>query len=279
MAEINVENANISVLKRTEPDNDDNFFVQLKKWQNMMTDEDVLSPYDAWKKSVDFEANMVMNEKDKKLMGICSNMMGLFKDKHSLDHQEYKKRSVQIQQEALKEVVSRFDGGKFEDDKAPEYFLATCSVFKNLKDRKFIDDDYCLFAGLRGMVGATLLFAKSGFQIDLPEVNWDANYDIDLLVSRKGKSYSVSVKSEIDYKDPDTDEAFSVRVDKRPSGLPQGYYDKYRKHIWINIPNITTPDADVFCEESFRDRAISNPKKFMPYLFLAKLGPLGVDTE
>lgn len=269
-----IELKDINLVKKNETaPKEDAFLVELKKWKSELTKESICSPYEVWKKSVELEEKMDISGSDRKLMGICSSIMELFKDKSRRGAQEYKRQSVMIQQAALKEVMSRFTDGKFLDDKAPEYFLAMSEVFASLKHKGVMNgDDYCLFAGLRGMVSAALLFSSADFTVETPEVAWDANHDVDLLVSKGGKNFSVSVKSEIDHRDADTGEEFTVKVEKRPSGLPQSYYDKYVKHIWINIPNQTTEDGRIFCEQSFKARAIGLPCAFMVEYFKMSLG-------
>jgi len=273
-----IEHKDINLVKKTETaPKEDAFSVELKKWRSELTKESICSPYDAWKKSSELEEKMDISGSDKKLMGICSSMMELFKDKGRRGGQEYKKLSVAVQQTALKEVMSRFTDGKFLDDKAPEYFLAMSEVFSSLKHKGVMNgDEYRLFAGLRGMISAALLFSSAGFTVEPPEVGWDANHDVDLLVSKGGKNFSVSVKSEIDHRDADTGEEFTVKTEKRPSDLPQSYYDKYVKHIWINIPNQTTEDGRAFCEQSFKARAIGLPSAFMTEYFKMSLGRIRI---
>jgi len=269
-----IELKDINLVKKTEAaPKEDAFLVELKRWRSELTKESICSPYDVWKKSSELEERMEISGSDKKLMGVCSSMMELFKDKSRKSGQEYKKQSVIIQQAALKEVMSRFRDGKFLDDKAPEYFLAMSEVFASLKHKGVMNgDDYCLFAGLRGMISAALLFSTAGFEVELPEVSWDANCDVDLLVSKGGKNFSVSVKSEMGHHDEYTGEEFTVKTEKRPSDLPQRYYDKYLKHIWINIPSQTTEDGRAFCEQSFKARAIGLPSAFMAEYFKMSLG-------
>lgn len=273
-----IELKDINLVKKSEAaPKEDTFLVELKKWRSELTKESICSPYEVWKRSSELEEKMDISGSDKKLMGICSSMMELFKDKGRRSEQEYKRQSVTMQQNALKEVTSRLKDGKFLDDKAPEYFLAMNEVFASLKHKGVINgEDYTLFAGLRGMISAALLFSSAGFTVEPPEVDWDANHDIDLLVSKSGKNFSVSVKSEIDHRDPDTGEEFTVKGEKRPSGLPQSYYDKYVKHIWINIPNQTTEDGRVFCEQSFKARAIGLPCAFMTDYFKMSLGRIRI---
>jgi hypothetical protein len=250
------------------------FMGELKKWKEVLVnDPDILSPHAVQKKSLEMESKMNLSPEDQGLMGICSDLMGFLakKPKGESIGSDFKAQAVDIQQMAFQEVLSRFHGGKFDDDKAPAYFLAMNEVFNSLRSKGLLENEYVFFVGLRGMISAGLLFSKAGFKVETPEISWDAYHDIDLLAEKEGKKYSVSVKSIVGFVDEVSDESFVIKREKRPSGLPESYYKEYSKHIWINIPNMTTEDGRAYCDGGFKGLAIGIPSNDCVKYFQTRL--------
>lgn len=238
MNEISGGEQNINLPPKREPDGIGKFKEELLKWERMVTTDEMYSPRSVIRESEAIMGSLKLEEKDKNMLRLTNQLMEAIGGKASLPRGDYKELSVKAQQAFVAEALSRFNGVGFEDNKMPEYFKSLTKIFDNMAREGFIDDDYCSLPGLRGMISAAILFKMEGYQVSLPPVNWDAYHDVDLLLEKEGRKFSLSVKSIKGHRDEDTESLLGFKVNmSRPADLPHEYYDTYKKHLWINIPS------------------------------------------
>lgn len=243
----------------------DTFSSELRKWSDSVLNKKVLTPGDARDELLKIEKDLNLNDDDSRMLGLFSELMGVMATQERNAGEVKKIESVKVQQAFIREVLSRTINGNFVDDKFPSFFLTASSIYEKMRvegifSEKGLSSNGGRLAGIRGMVSTALLFGKAGFDVEIPDVSWDAYHDVDLLVSKNGKKYSVSIKSLAGHTDEETEEAFSVKQDKRPSGLPEKYYESVSKHIWINIPNqADEEDARAFCTAGAKNVATGVP--------------------
>ena len=244
-----VENLDIAVSKKTENVPKDIFFEELARWKGGVVEGSLTSLERVCSRMKGLEENLDVNDDDLNLIKICSSLLGFRERCGRMDRQDAKLKSVKIQQDACTEILSRFHDGKFDDDKAPIFFQAMSEIFNKLKSHDLLRDGFQAMAGLRGMVSAELLFTMADYDVTMPQLKMDANYDIDLIISKRGKKFGLSVKSLIEHINPQTHEAFEVRRMEKPRDFPAIYSEGLDGYLWTNIPSQSTEDAACYCEK------------------------------
>lgn len=274
---------NPSILPKKESDKSNIFFEELRRWKEGLINDDIEVLSDvifngkvvrsgAYQKSLEIESTLNVNEEDKDLFAIGSNLMGVMvelteskwkmkevdkRSNLSLEEKNKEKQrirgklktdSVQMQQDAVREVLRRFEGDKFNDNKVTEYFLALDQVMEHLSKKLAFSEknegnisEYIIYSGLRGMISAALIFRMNGFEVKIPSEDWDKYHDIDLLVERGTEKYSLSVKSH--------DMGLYLENIEPPKDMNrQQYGDIYTHHLRIYIPNKKSAYGLGYCD-------------------------------
>ena len=240
------------------------FRKELGRWSEELLNSKVQSPRDVSKKAIQVELKLNLDDDDAGLFALFSDMMGVVGTQETNKGLVDKTQSVELQQDFVREVLRRSKNGVFENEKFTRFFEAVLVIYEKLRDdRLFVEKDVQnmegFVIGIRGIISAALLFSKSGFEVSLPKVDWDLHHDIDLLVKKGEKTYSVSVKSSIKNVDEITGKNFSVKRLPKDVLAPKEYRDTVEGHIWINIPNQLSLEARSYCEPNTRNVATGVP--------------------
>ena len=262
-----------------EPEPRYSFRDKLVSWTDKIVHSDVTNMKEVGDALYEIENSLDLKDEDLRMLGLFSEVIGYISKVEA--NKSNKMEAVKVQQNFVEEVLSRTKNGEFIDEgNLSRFFLSMSEV-----NEKFIKDKIPgmdmvkgFMMGIRGMVSTTLLFSRAGFDVKIPDEKWDAYHDVDLLVTRNGKTYSVSVKSERDNIDIDTDRSFSVKTLAKPADLPKEYYDKVSKHIWINIPSQTLEKETIeFCDPLPREKTIGSPNNKSVAELNSRLHLLSVD--
>ncbi len=236
---------------------------------------------DVAENSIRIERTLKMDDKDKDMIALFSDLMGVVGTQETNAGVVDKLESVEIQQRFFQEVLARSKEGIFEDDKFPRFFEAVLEIYEKARSEGILNEgvrsEEGFVMGIRGAISTLLLFEQDGFTVRVPEdLDWDAYFDIDFLATKEGKTYSISVKSSLKYLDPETGKLFVLKKETKPEGLPQKYQDMVTEHLWVNIPNQLSPESKTFCVPGIRNVAAGVPSEATANNFKEMLKKIGI---
>lgn len=163
-----------------------------------------------------------------------------------------KLESVETQQAVLRVVFSNLDEEGKPNESIMKLFSWECELFDeylNPEHPKIIDKgiepEAGYWQGILGMVTTAFLFKNAGWNIRLPQKEWDVDHDIDLIVKNKeGKVFTVDVTAKMPRYSPETGEtekAFYIKKWVGGDNLDFLPFRGLKGNIVLNVPPLRCP--------------------------------------
>lgn len=168
-----------------------------------------------------------------------------------------RKQNIEIEHDILRTVFSNLD----EEGKPNEVISRAFSLVSSVFDEYFdphtprVTDKGAIsngaWVGAMGMVTASLMFNRAGWEIRIPPMELDLSYDTDLLVRNpSGEIFAVDVTAQTPASNKgytNTDQLYSVSMGQADDRL-KSVIPEVSGVIKVNVPPLMTREADSFYE-------------------------------
>lgn len=173
--------------------------------------------------------------------------------------------SIMLQQEVVKITLANTDPGSGKYNKNVAYYFAILSEIhhdhfqsQEAQDKELgIHLETGFLRGIRGMVTTAFLFNAIGWEVALPEPDWDYLYDIDLVVrSPHGKVFGVDVTAK---RYTATGKLMTPFFASRtnPKDATPGFLRENMNFLRVNVPPLISGHSEGF----YANRPLGFPHK------------------
>lgn len=187
--------------------------------------------------------------------------------------------TIKAQQEITTAILSNLDGNGKPIPEVSKYYRLVTEVFEdyfNPESPKLndlgVETEAGFYQGVLGMVTAAFLFKQAGYEVRMPEPQYDLRWDVDLLVqSQEGKLYAVDITARTPRPTEGGEVGNAFSLDDK-SGYPGFLRERLglSGFLRINVPPLTHHESNEFYE----DRATGYPSESAKNRFTQRLGEI-----